>query len=470
MDFYMSRKLSGHRVRIAAFIDKIVKLEKDDSLTGSQRSKKVSSLWRTEIRHWGGGETKEQIENINKTTKEKSDKEGKKFRPQHLPRIAPSTYSSYLSDYRSEIKALNYIHFDARDKIAKLQKKFPNEDLTLLDSPMPALRDHMISLKALYLVKNSILHDSLSKLKIEHSAFYAAKVKLSVRDKIKHDSAVALKAKHSAKNLKFVNKARIESLLVHLAGSSHWVDLSILVALASGRRAIEVLKVGAFNKVDDHHVLFSGQAKTKSRGVIKPYKIPVLIHSDTFIEAFNKLRMSTHFEYMSNDEINAGTAARLNMHFRRYMGVEKGLVFKDSRAIYLALMLESYHDNSMGTVEAFGAMLLGHSELDVSTQVIYKGIVLEDEPDKMFKEPFTQDSRSSENVLSWDELSTFDEAVADKYRGALTRLHSKIKSEVAQNSRLVINQSVLCKLKKSGGAFGVGRSVAQDYLKIIGLN
>jgi len=70
--------------------------------------------------------------------------------------------------------------------------------------------------------------------------------------------------------------------------------LSFAIAAATGRRMIEIHHSGTFELIgdDEEHILFSGQAKLKSRQAYAPesYEIPVLVPTPLVMEAVRVLR------------------------------------------------------------------------------------------------------------------------------------------------------------------------------------
>jgi len=419
----------------------------------------INSLCTGEKRLLGQGMTKEMAEKYEKPYK-----------------IATSTYVSYLTDYRNAILALNEKGFDTERDILKIQKRFKNDDLSLLNADMPELRNNLSELKKEYINKDQKLYEALHKLRIEPHAYYQMKPTSDVRGRMKIKSAKQLSAKHN--NQKIVSLARIEQILKEMDESEHWVDLAIFIALASGRRAIEVLKTGTFKSGKKNHVLFEGQAKTKTREDNASFIIPTLIDTSRLINAHEKLKVKLNgiclygkkFDNLDAEEINGGTAGRLNKQVKKLLG--ENFTFKDLRSIYAKRASTIYHDDKKTTsVEEFYSVILGHSKKDLSTQLSYRGIVISESKTKLEKIDFTTDQpkRNTAGQKTLKEIiKAFDEA-ADKEKGkAIDRIHEFVKATLQHDKDAIITQTFLGKSKAMGGC-GASRPAIKKYLELIDL-
>jgi len=329
---------------------------------------------------------------------------------------------------------------------------------------------------------NVDLFEALLGLRIECNAIYAFRTDKGVALRLKNEAASRLFAKHDKQIM--VSRAKVEALLLELPKSQHWVDLAIFIALASGRRMIEVVKVGNFEPVDNYHVLFSGQAKMKTRDDATPYKMPILVDESVFFEAFYKLRAELEkvkfcgslVKDLHNDKVNASLAQRLNKYVRQFLGDPDDnlnkvsrLTFKSLRAIYANMAAKRFHDTAEMSIEVFYSNLLGHGAEDVLTQTSYKGIVLDD---KLLAMPwavrFTSDDMSRSTNAdngqpSYNKLEAFDSLMVSR---PLIKVHDATKLLVKQQQ--YITQSLLCKAKNKGG-FGFNRVLVKKYLGMVGV-
>ena len=91
-----------------------------------------------------------------------------------------------------------------------------------------------------------------------------------------------------------------------LLESDKYYELFAGLLAVTGRRPIEIAKLGNFEIIDHDHLFFTGQAKTKNRNsAIEGYKIPTLCNSTLIIQAFNRLRTLKDFTDKSERDINA---------------------------------------------------------------------------------------------------------------------------------------------------------------------
>jgi hypothetical protein len=162
--------------------------------------------------------------------------------------------------------------------------------------------------------------------------------------------------------------------------TSSWKHLSFAVALATGRRMSEVHGVATvFSFVDDSHLMFEGQLKTKERKDIKPYEIPCLFDAAKVIKAWEKLRELGRASYQP-EEVNKRLSKALSNEMPKDIQDIKTAsnltTYKDLRDCYAAYCRITKPE-SMST-NAFLANIMGHGENDLQTASTYdkRGIVL----------------------------------------------------------------------------------------------
>jgi telomere resolvase len=74
-----------------------------------------------------------------------------------------------------------------------------------------------------------------------------------------------------------------------LLQSDRWYDLVAGLAVVTGRRLAEILKVGRFTLQTQYTVIFEGQLKRRDLD-LKPFEIPTLVPAEEVIRAWRKLR------------------------------------------------------------------------------------------------------------------------------------------------------------------------------------
>lgn len=159
-----------------------------------------------------------------------------------------------------------------------------------------------------------------------------------------------------------------------------WKHLSFALALATGRRMSEVHGVATvFTYVDDSHLLFEGQLKTKTREDIKPYIIPCLFPATKVLAAWERLRTLNRASYKPED-VNRLLSKALSKELPKDIADIKELAnikaYKDLRDCYAAYC-RTTKPESMST-NAFLAQIMGHGENDLETASTYdkRGISL----------------------------------------------------------------------------------------------
>lgn len=162
-----------------------------------------------------------------------------------------------------------------------------------------------------------------------------------------------------------VNKV-LDSALANLDSAAYTRQAAALMVL-TGRRSIEVLKLGTVKAVPGRNdvVSFSGQAKTKEIEV-PPYEIPVLAPADKIVDAWNALRTKKDFTSLTPDEVNSRCAKSLNETAEIMYGTCAGgqkIKPKDLRAIYALICSESLKPVSMSRT-VYLATILGHRLYD----------------------------------------------------------------------------------------------------------
>ena len=458
----MTTKTIDRKKRITDFIKAINNITSDETLDKKglygKRHKKIKEECDNEQRYLGEGRTQEQSDNIGKSHK-----------------IASSTYVSYLTDYRNAILDLNQKGLNTEKDIKRIQKKYKDIDLSLLNASMPKLRENLETLKKKYRDIDQGLYTQLHKLRIEHHAYYSMKPKIDVIKRVKSKNADSLITKHTAQ--KVVSEARINQILNELDGSQHWVDLTIFIAMASGRRAIEILKTGSFEKSKKNHVFFKGQAKTKTRDDAGSFIIPSLVSPKKLMDTHERLRSildkevfyDKNFNDLTNDEINGATAGRLNNKVKSIFDGDE-FVFKDLRALYAKQASAKYHDPKKESLAVFYSSILGHSEKDIATQLSYQGLVVSDEEIEPAKIEHTTDEKNygESDQKTLKHIESFDKEIEERKGLAEMRIHEFVKKTLKKDPDAVITKTFLGKPKAMGG-LGASRPAIKKYLNLVGI-
>ncbi len=194
------------------------------------------------------------------------------------------------------------------------------------------------SLKSRNYTTHAAVDDLLQKLVILPQFIADLKIDVGERVAIQQRSAEALNDK-SAASMTIEGSALLQRLSVILTSKkSNIFDVACALSCATGRRMIEVFKVGQFEPIpgQPRTCIFSGQAKKQFENA--GYKIPLLFNLSVLQPALTRLRISKSTEDMSNSEVNLKFSSSCNAAARRLFG--DGRTYHSCRAVYGVL---SYH-------------------------------------------------------------------------------------------------------------------------------
>jgi Telomere resolvase len=198
------------------------------------------------------------------------------------------------------------------------------------------------------------------------------KVSDTERSALQKAATVALEAK-SIKSITVQGSELISKCKATLKNiRTNPFDVAAALGLLTGRRCIEIFKTAHFTPVNDHSVLFGGQAKKGDLADPVAYEIPVLAPPDLMNTALARLRAAKDCSALTNRDVNLKFANSCNSAARRLLGKEHH--FHSLRGIYavIAYNLCLPHKYSLN---AFVAKVLGHSNL--STSLHYSAIHVE---------------------------------------------------------------------------------------------
>ena len=170
------------------------------------------------------------------------------------------------------------------------------------------------------------------------------------------------------------NHTELIDFATELLKSSSYLKVSLGLMLLTGRRSVEILKTGTFEKVQSkkNEVLFSGQAKKRGENS-QPYKIPILCAPNLVISALEWLRGEKH-ELLSITEkqLNTKCAAPLNTYSKQFQSwLGNGCTPHDLRKAYAAIAYGQ--TNKRDSFRGFAAKVLGHnSDNELTTETYFK--------------------------------------------------------------------------------------------------
>lgn len=442
-------------------------------------------------------------------------------------RLAMSSLNKYLTRLRTAVRKSNFRHhsllsdsarswaFENEDgtkreywTLAKVIKVYPEyEELltTLKYEPALTLRKKLKEI-AEYIIRytnptkrqRELFNILTRKLKVEHEILFHLSLDAAQKSKIKRHQAKSLAKKQS--DAVTINRQTIEKIITDNLADKSIYKQAFALALASGRRSIELFKTGSFEFVDNSTVRFGGQAKKRAGVDDAPYCIKTLIPASDFLESFNRFRQSDGLAivYSAIDEqknalismgnviasdfdnaaINTYTAKSLNTHAKRIMTINglavddrKGgaiykdtstqVSFKDSRAIYAAVCLNEYHATDAPQLDdnAYVSSFMGHDA--GNAHVHYR----------QFRINYTTAPAETVNAVERVEpaetvnaVENFDEKVkALQLPPKLLAIHNRTVEWMRHMPDKPLTQTALDKHAKAGN-----RALICDYLQIEG--
>lgn len=380
------------------------------------------------------------------------------------------------------IRAISLEDTNYKTSINNISKAFPDWSMELLHlkSEDKEGRSGEINKLLSTIVECRLLYNEIGGLKIDHEV---------MRWLIKDDFASAESAETSASALS-TKKAqtididyptimsRCEYLLSPVNLSVwKWEALATGIALATGRRSIEVLIQGEFEQTGKYSISFSGQAKERT-GIdhTNKFEIYSLIDADKVISAIEVLRNYPNIKamikelnegrhYQFNELVHNRTATHLNNFMREMMsganidtGIGRNWVFKDTRAIYAAICFKLFFDTDDRwknvDQDMFFQTLLGHS--DPKAQAHYKQFKI-----KRAGSKWKSIVAKKKDRLTELELFNNNEDIINSSRGSMIKMHDNVKALIKQNPNVKITQRII------KDNFGGNYATIKKYLAIV---
>ena len=404
-------------------------------------------------------------------------------------KFALTTYHRYLTRIKNNIRKNIARHNPELPEImAELMARYPQySDLLSLmvgdkDKYVNKVKAHILSkLSQVDKVDADELHAEISDLskngKIEHPVIKYLALTEAQQQRRKNDIAARLKERKSNKqsyNLGFISRVTDECL-----DSDNFNELAIGIALATGRRAIEVIYRGNFAVEGSHKIKFSGQAK-KGKGVkAEAYTIPTLKSAEKIVEAVEKLRATDKYKELEsiisslpdeerNTQVNTRCARMLNYTVKNLLSPstkhdDSPVKFKDCRAIALQsaiLKIMPLPEYAKLDINEFVLRFQGHDDYEEFAN--YQDIAVADAPEPAPKvEPVAPVKPVGANVAA---LEGIDDVINAMGKKTLYKLHERVK-EWAVRTGAKVEQTPLYKGAK-GDKVGGSLALIKTYLTI----
>lgn len=151
-----------------------------------------------------------------------------------------------------------------------------------------------------------------------------------------------------------------------LLESARWEDITVGLAVVTGRRLTELLKTASFHPMSVWTVLFRGQLKQKAE-ILAPYEIPTLVEASLVLSAWQRLRHLLDCTQFDNGEVErrygAEVRATTNRHFVDLVptrsGKEENLFVHLFRSVYVTLAVYYFCPPAINALD-YKATIAGH--------------------------------------------------------------------------------------------------------------
>lgn len=380
-------------------------------------------------------------------------------------KVSLATYRRYLTDVRKAITGQNLHHHNLDKKLDVLARRYQKYSEAILSMRKEKISDTRLAHRALLdqLLDDPDAYNDLKSVIIDHEIMRHLSMASAQKSKLaqQQQNALAEKKHNTVEVDKDWLLITVKSLLnPDIDGNISFARLALGIAFATGRRAVEVLYQGEFEKAGKYEVRFAGFAKKRGGADYeKRAKIYTLVPADDVISAINLLRqqpeiIALHDEFGDmpesdrNRKINHRTAANLNSTARR-VWADDDRVFRDSRAVWARFVFEEHFrkDPRWRKVDedVFWHEQLGHEDLD--TQQAYK----------QFKLVEREHSAGNDRLSAVRELLRHPDVMK---RGALQKITNWCISALESDPASSITQHrIITEL-------GSGRPVIKDWLAI----
>jgi hypothetical protein len=414
-------------------------------------------------------------------------------------KIAMSTYSRYLTKVRYAIRATGCTHHSLKAAVAtantlpRVMKDFP-EYADMLEGLRnePAATIGALKKQILKAVKadksnkrRSAAYDAVSAIKTDHEVLQHLLMDRVQRSDFLEDSDTALELKKN--NTVQLAHANIMKMITDNLGSESYSRRAFALALASGRRAVEIIFTAGFEQTGDNTVMFDGQAKKRAGMESGAFEIFTLVPAADFMKAFKSFRnepevQRIHSDFAEMDKearntaINGRVAKTFNEAAKAIFGSNER-TFKDTRAVYARVCIDTLWDKKTDE-DVFVVALLGHD--GYTSQQHYKQFAID------YAAPETQpagptftpksaqlttvehDSKELRKVAK--ELAGARAALeafvaANPKRNGMLNYHNLVEEWAAANPSKQITFSALVKREKGG--IGGNRNSVKDYLSVL---
>jgi len=310
---------------------------------------------------------------LNEVIAEWSEEEKTFLRDQ---RIAVNTYACQVGEYRKEVEQLLDPKFVSLQTQYRIRRKELRDIINQRCMKADELDNELKNIKN----DEELLELNREMAEVQQSnitsrAAQIALYKLTVGREVQQQRKEQYERTKEERQKKYtlINEQKFIKIAEGLLNSDDYHELILGICALTGRRTIEVAKIGVFGVNDDESMIFSGQAKKRTEEAEnKVYTIPVLGTPRKIIEAHNRLKILLEKNGFDEDDSNKSFNNRLFTKNERVASMKNVLfspIYPDQteekdtnlRAIYASICYRLFKPQ-MG-FRAYTAMILNHENM-----------------------------------------------------------------------------------------------------------
>jgi len=384
-----------------------------------------------------------------------------------------SSYKKLMTRYRNSLKNMDFLHpkFEIQLDAMKVRHRSKAQFLEVYRTDIVSLRRMLKEAKDLLSTElrdkpdERWAYTQVSGMDYEHPALKYMRLSGDQMAIFKQDGVTNLASRQKKSNRIVIpfNKINLEFKRIADDYKNYdYASVALAVMWFTGRRPIEIFLSGDFKVVSDDRILFSGQAKTKSREE-SPYEIPVWYDAKALRSMVFKVRNDKResLEGRTADEINGRTSATLNSKVKGIFN-NKDVEAYDLRRAY-GVYTEMLVNNNSDTRSKYIGQILGHSEKDINTARSYDTVIVDmDGPDESSLIKEEQDERESIKKTLLARLSSMEADGLLKSR-AFVNIHAKV-------IEMVLRGDTKFNISRIGEYSGCNRLAIKEFLTKVNLS
>lgn len=408
----------------------------------------------------------------------KPTKDSDKYQEQGDGVVAATTHNRYVTRMRRDLEESGLVHPDFKNRVDALVGEFPKYQSMIESIDFTTSGTIKKSIEAI--AKN--INATIKRMKSESTK----KTAISFLEKLQAvphqhpcmfslvrqgDEKANMAKRETDRKTKYQKRPRkfsgIEMINVmnRMLKSDTWDEIMLGLAIATGRRSVEIFHFGQFSKAGNGRIAFTGMRKSKVKAD-QSFNIPALVDDEIIIEAVERLRSMDRYQTLTkrlnaqklheaeySRKINQSIAAYINETINKvFNGDDENAprwVFKDSRAIYARLAYAIYCANCKKAgrepqqeLNYFKEVLL---HTDMNETLSYMQFTLSD-ADALTSYQLTKAKKEGESLTFADrlpllvELGQREEIASSK---AMRGIHEWVVNHIQANPEAVINGGVI---------------------------